>query len=65
MMALGGLMLPMLVKSGYSGRFSLGLVTASGSIGLLFPPSLVVLVLVVLLVTCVSALSLIFAEGGK
>jgi tripartite ATP-independent transporter DctM subunit len=42
-LALGGLMLPMLVKSGYSGRFSLGLVTASGSIGLLFPPSLAVI----------------------
>ena len=42
-LALGGLMLPMLVKSGYAGRFSLGLVTASGSIGLLFPPSLAVI----------------------
>ncbi len=42
-LALGGLMLPMLIKSGYSGRFSLGLVTASGSIGLLFPPSLAVI----------------------
>ena len=42
-LALGGLLLPMLVKSGYGGRFSLGLVTASGSIGLLFPPSLAVI----------------------
>ncbi|MEE8517027.1 MAG: TRAP transporter large permease subunit [Alphaproteobacteria bacterium] len=42
-LALGGLMLPMLVKGGYTRRFSLGLVTSSGSIGLLFPPSLAVI----------------------
>ena len=35
--ALGGLLYPILRQS-YSERFSLGLVTASGSIGLLFPP---------------------------
>ena len=38
--ALGGLVYPMLRKDGYSEGFSLGLVTASGSLGLLFPPSL-------------------------
>ena len=38
--AMGGLLLPALLKSGYTERFSLGLLTASGSIGLLFPPSL-------------------------
>jgi tripartite ATP-independent transporter DctM subunit len=38
--ALGGLLYPILLREGYSERFSLGLVTASGSIGLLFPPSL-------------------------
>jgi tripartite ATP-independent transporter DctM subunit len=38
--ALGGLLLPMLLDQKYPERFSLGLVTASGSIGLLFPPSL-------------------------
>ena len=37
--ALGGLLMPMLVKSGYSERFSLGLVTTSGSLGLLLVPS--------------------------
>ena len=36
--ALGGLLYPILQQS-YNERFSLGLVTASGSIGLLFPPS--------------------------
>jgi len=38
--AVGGLLLPALLKSGYPERFSLGLVTTSGSLGLLFPPSL-------------------------
>ncbi len=42
--ALGGLLLPMLLKESYPERFSLGLVTASGSIGLLFPPSLPIIV---------------------
>ena len=41
--ALGGLLLPALVQNGYSERFSIGLLTASGSIGLLFPPSLAVI----------------------
>ncbi|MHB8417345.1 MAG: TRAP transporter large permease [Myxococcales bacterium] len=42
-LALGGLVLPSLLKEGYPEGFSLGLVTASGSLGLLFPPSLPVI----------------------
>lgn len=38
--ALGGLILPLLRKQGYPENFSLGLVTTTGSLGLLFPPSL-------------------------
>jgi len=38
--ALGGLVYPMLRQDGYPEGFSLGLVTAAGSLGLLFPPSL-------------------------
>jgi len=38
--AVGGLLLPALLQAGYPERFSLGLVTTSGSLGLLFPPSL-------------------------
>ena len=38
--AVGGLVLPMLRQDGYPEGFSLGLVTAAGSLGLLFPPSL-------------------------
>src|SRR3954471_17996207 len=42
-LALGGLVYPALVKDKYPEGFSLGLVTASGSLGLLFPPSLPVI----------------------
>jgi len=38
--AVGGLLLPALIKAGYPERYTLGLVTTSGSLGLLFPPSL-------------------------
>lgn len=38
--ALGGLLYPILRKAGYPENFSLGLLTSSGSLGLLFPPSL-------------------------
>ncbi|NNN04380.1 MAG: TRAP transporter large permease subunit [Elusimicrobia bacterium] len=38
--ALGGLVYPMLRRQGYPEAFSLGLVTTTGSLGLLFPPSL-------------------------
>jgi tripartite ATP-independent transporter DctM subunit len=39
-LALGGLLFPALLRDGYEDRFSLGLLTASGSLGLLFPPAL-------------------------
>ncbi len=42
-LALGGVLLPVLLHSGFGKRFSTGLLTATGSIGLLFPPSLVVI----------------------
>ena len=42
-LALGGLLYPMLVQEKYTRKFSLGLLTSSGSLGLLFPPSLVIL----------------------
>jgi C4-dicarboxylate transporter DctM subunit len=38
--ALGGLLYPMLLRQQYSEKFSLGLLTCTGSLGLLFPPSL-------------------------
>jgi tripartite ATP-independent transporter DctM subunit len=39
-LVLGGLLLPALTTEGYRERFSIGLLTASGSLGLLFPLSL-------------------------
>ena len=42
-LSIGGLLLPVLVKASYPERTSVGLVTVSGSIGLLFPPSLPVI----------------------
>jgi tripartite ATP-independent transporter DctM subunit len=42
-LSLGGLLVPMLIKARYQERFSIGLVNASGSLGLLFPPSLPVI----------------------
>jgi tripartite ATP-independent transporter DctM subunit len=38
--ALGGLLYPAMIKEKYPEMFSLGLLTSSGSLGLLFPPSL-------------------------
>lgn len=38
--ALGGLLYPILIEEKYTSKFSLGLITTSGSLGLLFPPSL-------------------------
>lgn len=42
-LALGGLLYPILRGEGYKENFSLGLLTTSGSLGLLFPPSLAIL----------------------
>lgn len=42
-LSLGGLLMPVLERARYPHRFSLGLLTASGSMGALFPPSLPVL----------------------
>lgn len=41
--ALGGLLFPILQKEGFPEKFSLGLLTSGGSLGLLFPPSLPVI----------------------
>jgi C4-dicarboxylate transporter DctM subunit len=43
-LALGGLLFYILVQGGYPRKFSIGLLTASGSVGLLFPPSLPVII---------------------
>jgi tripartite ATP-independent transporter DctM subunit len=42
-LAMGGLLLPMLREARYTERHAIGLVTVSGAIGVLFPPSLPVI----------------------
>lgn len=58
--ALGGLLYPILQSERYSERFSLGLVTTSGSLGLLFPPSLPLILYAVIAKISVDKL---FAAG--
>ncbi len=52
--AMGGLLLPALLKSGFRENFSLGLLTVSGSVGLLFPPSLPLIIYAVIAETPVD-----------
>ncbi|CAG0927208.1 partial C4-dicarboxylate TRAP transporter large permease protein DctM, partial [Planctomycetaceae bacterium] len=58
--ALGGLLYPILMNEKYGERFSLGLVTTSGSLGLLFPPSLPLILYAVIAKISVDQL---FAAG--
>ncbi len=54
--ALGGLLYPALIKEGYNERFSLGLITTAGSLGLLFPPSLPLIIYGVIAKTSIDNL---------
>lgn len=47
-LALGGLLLPILIKAKYSEDFSLGLITSSGSVGMFFPPALPIILYAVI-----------------
>lgn len=38
--AVGGIMIPALVRSGYDEKFSIGLITSAGTLGILIPPSI-------------------------
>lgn len=58
--ALGGLLFPALLKGRYSEKFSLGLLTSSGSLGLLFFPSLPIIIYGVVAETSITQL---FAAG--
>jgi len=58
--ALGGLLYPALLKEKYPENFSLGLLTTSGSLGLLFPPSLPIILFGVVSQTSINQL---FAAG--
>jgi len=55
-LSMGGLLLPMLVKARYPEKFSIGLINGSGSLGLLFPPSLPVILYGIYARTAISTL---------
>ena len=42
--ALGGVLMPALMRAGYDQKFSIGLIAGTGSVGLLFPPALPLLI---------------------
>jgi C4-dicarboxylate transporter DctM subunit len=42
--AIGSIMLPAMMKQGYPKRFSVGVITTSGSLGILIPPSIVMII---------------------
>lgn len=54
--AVGGLLFPALVKNGYGRPFSLGLVTASGAIAILIPPSIAMIIFATITNVSVGAL---------
>jgi C4-dicarboxylate transporter, DctM subunit len=58
--ALGGLLYPAMIKELYPDKFSLGLLTSSGSLGLLFPPSLPIIIFGVISETSITKM---FAAG--
>ena len=62
--ALGGLLLPALLENRYPERFSLGITTVGGSLGLLFPPSLPVILYCVVSETPIDDLFLAAALPG-
>ncbi len=43
-MAIGSVMLPAMVKAGYPKRFGVGVITTAGSLGILIPPSIVMII---------------------
>lgn len=43
-MAIGSVMLPAMLKAGYPKRFGIGVITSAGSLGILIPPSIVMII---------------------
>lgn len=54
--AIGSLLIPSMIKSGYGREFSTGIVTTSGSLGILIPPSIPLIVYGVVAETSISDL---------
>lgn len=54
--AIGSIMLPAMIKAGFPKRFGAGVITTSGSLGILIPPSIVMVIYAVATNTSVGAL---------
>ena len=61
-LALGGLLMPVLIQAKYSEKSALGLVTGAGSLGLLFPPCLPLILYAVIAQRTIQNLE--FPEGA-
>ncbi len=58
--AIGSIMLPAMLKHGYSKKFSVGVLATSGSVGILIPPSIV---MVIYAVSTSESVGKLFAAG--
>ncbi len=56
MVAIGSIILPAMVKQGFPARFGAGVITTSGALGILIPPSIVMVMYAVATNTSVGAL---------
>jgi C4-dicarboxylate transporter, DctM subunit len=54
--AIGGILLPAMIKAGFPSRFGAGVITTSGALGILIPPSIVMVMYSVATNTSVGAL---------
>lgn len=55
-MAIGSILLPAMVKQGFPNKFGAGIITTSGSLGILIPPSIVMVMYAVATNTSIGAL---------
>jgi C4-dicarboxylate transporter, DctM subunit len=62
--ALGGLIMPMLIKEHYPEKYSLGVLTTCGSLGILFPPSLPIILYAMIAQQSSQAISSIGIESA-
>ncbi len=54
--AIGSIMIPALIKSGYDERFSIGLTTSAGSLGIVIPPSIPMILYCLVMNTSIAEL---------
>lgn len=61
--AIGGMMAPALLKHGYDEKFSHGLLTSAGSLGILIPPSIPMVVFPIVFTSATIQVERLFAAG--